>query len=255
MEGAKPTIWYILALGGEEMEQLNLLSSLETHHELLKSYEKELIELENKLKKRDLEKRIMAIEEKLEKAKIKRDEIRKSLKSRNNILVEYNYRIEEIEKTLYNGQTTDIKQLEYLSREKDRLKEILSNKETETLTLMDEMEFLEKEILEIEDFLQKYKEMIIKQKKKYKILEQKLKEKIEDEKKEILSIEDNINKALLEKYYAIRNSKGSGISVPQNGVCNRCYMIVPMILLDRLNKGEVVFCENCGRILCKETQI
>lgn len=233
------------------MEQLSLLNSLEIHHDLLKSYEKELNELEDKLKLKKLEKRIKVMEQKLEKAKIKREEKRKSLKSYNSLLEEYNYKIEEVERNLYNGKTTDIKQLEYLSREQGRLKEIVSNKETETLNLMNEIELIEREISEIEDFLQKYKETINNRRNKFKALEQKLREKIENEKREILSIEVNLSKELLDVYYEIRNTKGSGISIPQDGVCNKCYMIIPKILLDRLSKGEVVFCENCGRILCK----
>ena len=132
------------------------------------------------------------------------------------------------------------------------LKELVGNKETEILSLMDEMELIDKEILQIEEFLQKYKEKITIQRKKYRLLEQKIKNKIEEERQEILTIEDNMSKGLLEKYYTIKKIKGSGISIPQNGVCNRCYMVIPMMLLDRLNKGELVYCENCGRILCKQ---
>ncbi|NLV89328.1 MAG: hypothetical protein GX021_08210 [Tissierellia bacterium] len=234
------------------MVQLDLLSSLETHHDLLKSYEKELLELEDKLKLKELVKRIKVNEAKLEKIKLIRDETKKKLKSCNSMLAEYNYKIEEVDKNLYNGSTTDVKQLEYLSREKDRLKELVGNKETEILSLMDEMELIDKEILQIEEFLQKYKEKITIQRKKYRLLEQKIKNKIEEERQEILTIEDNMSKGLLEKYYTIKKIKGSGISIPQNGVCNRCYMVIPMMLLDRLNKGELVYCENCGRILCKQ---
>jgi predicted nucleic acid-binding Zn-ribbon protein len=169
------------------------------------------------------------------------------------MLIEYNYKIEEIDKSLYNGKTTDIKQLEYLSKEKERLMEIVSNRETELLDLMDELELIDKDIMQIEEFLQKYKDRIRKQRKKYSALEQKLKSKIEEEKQEIVSIEGNMNEILLEKYYSIKKNKGSGVSIPQNGVCNRCNMILPMILLDRLNKGEIVLCENCGRILCKQS--
>ncbi|NLK43275.1 MAG: hypothetical protein GX300_02645 [Tissierellia bacterium] len=235
------------------MEQLNLLSSLETHHDLLKSYEKELVELEEKLKLRELERRIRITEGQLEKIKIKREETKKDIKTCNNMLIEYNYKIEEIDKSLYNGKTTDIKQLEYLSKEKERLMEIVSNRETELLDLMDELELIDKDIMQIEEFLQKYKDRIRKQRKKYSALEQKLKSKIEEEKQEIVSIEGNMNEILLEKYYSIKKNKGSGVSIPQNGVCNRCNMILPMILLDRLNKGEIVLCENCGRILCKQS--
>jgi len=241
----------ILALGGEVMEQLSLLNSLETHNDLLKSYEKELTELEEKLKLKDLEKMIKVMEHKLEKARLKREEKKKSLRSCKIALDEYNYKIGEVEKNLYDGKTTDIKQLEYLSREQDRLKEMANNKETETLNLMNDIELIEKKISEIEESIRKYKDTLVKRKDKLKALEEKLKIKIDDEKKEISNIEGNISKDLLEKYYSIRKTKGSGISFAQNGVCNKCYMIIPKILLDRLNKGEIVFCEHCGRILCK----
>src|SRR5690606_34813472 len=96
--------------------------NLETHHDLLKSYENELLELRNKLKARELEKKVIYTEEKLEKLKTERDETKKYLKKCNDVLVEYNYKIEEVEKNLYSGKTTDIKQLEYLSQEKDNIK-------------------------------------------------------------------------------------------------------------------------------------
>lgn len=234
------------------MNQLNLLSKLEAHHDLLKSYEKELIELESKLKLKDLEKKIKVMEVKLERSKLKRDEARKNLKSYNSVLTEYNFKVEEIEKNLYDGKTTDIKQLEYLNKEKDRLKELVSHKETETLSLMDEIEDIEKEIMEIESFLKEYKIKLVKRRKKFKLFEQKLKEKIEEEKNEISSLENSLDKSLLEKYYSIKNIKGVGISIPQNGVCNRCFMAIATVSLDKLNKGELAFCDNCGRILCKQ---
>ncbi len=234
------------------MEQLDLLRNLEGHHNSLKLYQKELFNLKNNSMINKNEEKIILTEEKLKRLKSGQEKIKDRLKTSNTRLKDYNFKIEEVEKNLYKGQIIDLKQLEYLNDEKDKLKEIINDTETEILEFMDEVENIDKELLTMEKFLEEIKDKNIKLKKKYCDLEEKLKGEIQLKKDKILALENKIDENLLNKYNIIRKNKGTGIAEVKDRVCSGCNMLLPTVLVDRLNnQKEIIYCESCGRILCK----
>lgn len=234
------------------MEQLDLLWNLEEHHSSLKTYQKQLSDLKKDLNINKTEEKILNTEEKLLKLKSSQEMIKAKLKESNSRLKDYTYKISEVEKNLYNGEITDIKQLEYLSNEKDKLKEIISDTETEILEFMEEVEDIDKELLLMEKSLADIRDKNNKFKNKYKLLEENLKDKIQLEQNEIITFENKIDSNLLNKYNVIKKNKGTGIAEVKDSVCAGCNMLIPTILIDKLsNQKEIICCENCGRILCK----
>ncbi len=234
------------------MEQLDLLWNLELHHNSLNTYQKQLLRLKDDLMLKDTEKKLESTEIKLSRFKTNHDQIKFKLKESDRRLKDYNYKIEEVEKNLYNGETTDIKQLEYLSREKDRLKEIINDAEIEVLELMDEVEDTDKELGMMEVALHEMKEKNMSLKIKYKTIKKEMEDKIQFEEDEIIALEGKIDKDLLYKYYLIKKSKGTGIAKINSSVCSGCNMHIPTFLIDKLNNEDtIIYCESCGRILCK----
>lgn len=234
------------------MEQLDLLRNLEEHHNSLKLYQRELFNLKNDSMINKTREKILDTEGKLLKLKSSQDKIKNKLNQSNSRLKDYNFKIIEVEKSLYNGEIKDLKQLEYLSYEKDKLKEIISDTETEILEFMDEVENIDEELSAMGCSLEDIKEKNDKLKNKYSILEKELMDKIKLEENEILTLENKIDVKLLNRYSMIRKSKGTGIAEVKDSVCSGCNMLIAKVLLDRLdNQNEIICCESCGRILCK----
>ncbi len=235
------------------MEQLDLLRNLEEHHNSLKLYEKELFNLKNNLSANKTEEKIVDTEDKLILLRTSQEEIKKKLKSSNISLQDYILKIEEVEKDLYNGEIKDFRELEYLNDEKDKLKEIISDTETEILEFMVQVDIIEEELLMMEKSLYDIKDKNNKLKNKYRDLEENLKNKIRFEEDEIRTLESKIDVSILGKYNIIRKNKGTALVKIKNNICSGCNMLIPTILIDKLNKQEeIIYCESCGRILCKQ---
>ncbi|MDR7857137.1 C4-type zinc ribbon domain-containing protein [Tissierella sp.] len=234
------------------MEQLDLLWNLEIHHNSLEAYKKKLSNLQNSSSIMDTEKEIMDIDKRSDKIKLNQGEGKKRLIESNRMLKEYNYKIEEVEKNLYDGSTSNPKQLEYLSEEKDKLKEIINETEIGILEFMDDMESLDEEIIELDKRLKSMKDNNLQLKREYEILADDLKNNIQIEVVEIKSIEEKVDGVILNQYKAIRNNRGTGIVQVKGLVCGGCNMMIPTFLADKLNNNnEIIYCESCGRILYK----
>lgn len=234
------------------MEQLSCLWNLEVHHNSLRTYKKEFDSLEDESMIKNTETKLLEMEDKLTKLKSNQVSIKKKLGDAERKLKEYNFNIEEVEKALYNGQTKDIRQLEYLVHEKEKLKKIINDKELEILEFMEEIEDADIELSKIERSVKEIREKNIEIKKHYQNIKEGLIKKIQFEKDKIKKLEEEIDKVTLDKYAKIRRARGTGIVVVNNGTCSGCNMFIPTILIDRLNNSsEIIYCESCGRILCK----
>ena len=64
-----------------------------------------------------------------------------------------------------------------------------------------------------------------------------------------------IDKALLDRYNAIKQHSAPPIAVLMNGQCGGCYMSQPNVVLREVKEGaKIVCCDNCGRILCEPAE-
>lgn len=165
-------------------------------------------------------------------------------------LKELNYQLSEIEKDLYGGNITDLKQLDFMDKESKRLREEINYCELEILSLMEEVERIKKDIEDIEiqhgEMIKEFK----KHKLKTKNLEDRLIEEKNQEKEALKKITIKIKKEFLEVYYNIKNNKGSALAKINNNECSGCHMIISMYLMDKVkNEEELHLCEHCGRIL------
>lgn len=234
------------------MEQLDLLWNLEIHRNSLRTYKKELDNIENSPMIKDIEKKLVVMKDKLSKFRFNQESIKRKLREAECRLRDYVFKIQEIEEVLYNGQVNDLKQLEYLSCEKDKLKEIINKTETEILEFMEDVEDADNDLLNMEKSLVEINEKNLNIKEQYRKLEVDIINKIKLEEDDIKSLEDEIDEELLNKYYKIRKSKGTGIAKVNKSACGGCNMFLPMVLIDKLNNdNEIIYCESCGRILCK----
>ncbi len=111
------------------MSQLNLLCYLDDLYTVLLDYERQDKLLDETLLKNDKTINIINIEKNIHSLKNRHKNTKSKLKNAEQLLKEYNYIIDEIEEKLYSGKISDLKQLEYLSEEKDNIKEIINDTE------------------------------------------------------------------------------------------------------------------------------
>lgn len=234
------------------MEQIDLLWNLEIHHNSLKNYQNELSNVQKSLSIGETEKQVEDIEKRLDKIKSKQEDIKKRIIESNRRLKEDNFKIKEVEVNLYNGSTSNPKQLEYLSEEKDKLKSIINDTETEILELMEDMDSVDEELIDLSKKLGTMRDKNLELKRECKVLVDKLKYNIESEEVEIKSIEEKIDMVILNQYQTIRKNRGIGIAEVKGSACGGCNMMIPTLMIEKLNRNnEIIYCESCGRILYK----
>lgn len=232
------------------MEQLELLWELENHKIELEEIQKEFIIIKT-------EKRVISLEEKSKSLEIKTNHISDRLiqnnlllRENNNLLKEYNYNLNKKDEELYNGLITDLRQLDYLSSEKDKLKTMANNLETSILTLMDENEKMELESINIDRDLILISKEIDEFRNSNKGNLTKLENQIIKSENVIKTLEEKIDSSFLNRFNSIRKTRGNSIVAVKNHICSGCNMHIPTYLKNVLkHKSEVIYCESCSRIL------
>lgn len=232
------------------MEQLDLLWDLESQYSSLYTHQKQLVDLESNLNVKRANKKMLDTEKKLNSSKLKRENTKIKLVELEQMLKGYTYTIEELEKDLYDGHITDLRQLGYLSDEKDKLKKTINEVEVQILNLMDEVEKVDQEFLLIESSLKDIKDDNSKIKETTKEQTEEVEMKIENTESKIQLSEEKIDKTLLHRYTQIKKSRVTGIVGVKDFACPVCNIRIPTFAVDKLkNTKDIINCESCGRIL------
>lgn len=232
------------------MNQLELLWLLESQTTSVESITRSF----NKIKQNE---QINLLERKINNLKRRIDEINNSivrdrllLKENHNRLKEYNYTIENMRKELYSGTISDLRQLDYLNREKDKLKEAINLIETDILISLDETEKMELESIHTDTEIITLNREIEELKLNQFLIMKGLEDEMQKENLKLREIESEIDEKLLNRFTNLRNSRQTSVVPVKNNICTGCNMRVPTYLNNILkSKEEVIFCESCGRIL------
>ncbi|MCF6466547.1 zinc ribbon domain-containing protein [Clostridium sp. Cult2] len=232
------------------MGDIEGLWELQKHTNILKDVSKSIDEISNGSKIKALGVKLKGIEKKLIGLECKIEEKEKKLNKGNFILKEYDYKLHEIEKNLYEGSISDLKQLTFLNQEREYIKNKIEEKEMEILSQLEEMDKLKEEYILIKkDFnalRKEYREVI----KNHKSTIENLKIKKIDEKKKIEEISSKIDGNLLKKYKELAKTRGIAVVEVIDYRCSGCNMVLPAITIDKLkNNNTILYCENCDRML------
>lgn len=232
------------------MNKLERLWKLEEHNLSLDRYLKEIDSLNEELKEQVDEIEVKDIEKRIDILNNNASIMKESILKYENTLAQCEYNIETLDNKLYKENITDIKQLEYLSQEKDQMKEKLKTTETEMIAYMEEEEIIKKKLIENEALLDKLKNN---SKYEYNEIEKNLKsldEQIKKEEKLMSEITENLGDVLLSEYNKIRERKKRPIVIIKDNTCLGCNMMLPVYQLEDLKDGnKIINCESCGRIL------
>lgn len=230
---------------------LDKVLDLQNHYNKLEITEKELHKLHNNQELSKLERIYISDKKNLEKVMIIYKENEDVIRDSTLELKDYGVKLIKTEATIYNGEITDLKQLEHLNKEKAYLKGLIDSLENKIIDILEKNESLEVKIKE-------WQGEIINKEKMIKDLEKQTKKSISNLNKEI---EENINyidkcleeidPELLGQFLSIKEKKkSSGIATVVGGACSECNIMIRPAQIDRIKLGKQIFtCESCGRLL------
>lgn len=232
------------------MNKINKLIELQRSYEEIRRYNKILkdgshIYLLKKLKKE------------FEEDKAKFNEFNSRLEFIKKGLMDLSYKIssekhilQEHEMRLDRAEAKEHKLMEELLVKIEGIKSRIKKLEDESLVLMQEEENfeIEKEKLRIE---------LINIKSNFNIKKEEVnneialaQNKIDDLKKEVKALEEIIPDDLMKIYSELGRKYENVVAFLEGGMCSGCRMKVAAMTIDELHKSEeLVFCNNCGRIL------
>ena len=103
---------------------LEKILDLQIHYNQLESSKKELDKLEDDQEISKLERIYLSDKRNLERVLIAYKENEKNIRDNTRELENYRVKLNKTETTIYNGEITDLKQLEHLNKEKNYLTEL-----------------------------------------------------------------------------------------------------------------------------------
>jgi len=157
------------------------------------------------------------------------------------------------ERKLYSGEVRNIKELEQLQVKVDEIKAKISDHETRALEALEAIEGLEPEIRAAEEELARQKTLLEEKTRQQASAVGAIETELEKYPERREAITARIDPKLLENYeYTRRRRGGVAVAALEKGLCGACRVKVPSALAIQVRDGQLVKCENCGRILVLE---
>lgn len=232
------------------MLRLERVLDLQIHYNQLENAEKELHKLENNQEISKLERICLSDKRNLEILVTQYRENEKNIRNSSRELEDYQSKLNKTEATIYNGEITDLKQLEHLNKEKTYLIDLIDSLENKIIDFLEKNDNFEIKINDWENKITDKEKMIIELEKSLKKSLSNVKKDIEKQKLYIEECSKDIEPETLEKFLSIKKTKDSGIATVVDDVCSECNMMIRPAHVDRIRLGKNIYtCENCGRIL------
>ena len=197
-------------------------------------------------------------EENLKNSLVEKEELLKKttvdIETSENIIATSQEKINTLKDKLTDGSISTNKEYDAMMETIDYEKNLVSEKETELLTLMETKDALSKEIEEDKSNLDTLIQDLASKK---EALESKLSE-VSDEKssleEERNNIIKNIDDSILAQYQTIYEAR-NGVAVAEilDDSCGECGSFIPAQLVNEALAKQVVFCGNCGRFVYQST--
>jgi len=159
-----------------------------------------------------------------------------------------------LDQKLYGGSIKNSKELHGLQQETEYIKTQTSNKEEHLLTIMSQIDDVEKNISVRKEELANIEDKWQIKEKKLQAQQTQLEATIAQKKQtheELVAIIDHDN---LELYKILsKGRQGQAVAKLQRGKCSGCHIVVPVNQLQQARLGrDIIQCCNCERILCNE---
>jgi len=185
------------------------------------------------------------------------EEMKQALKKKNVTLKERDFEVQKavtqrkgFEKKLYGGESGNPKELAGWQSEIDALGKKQRTIEDEMLILMEEIEQFEEETKKRQESARIKKEEHKKSEEERDATVKALESEMENLKAKREKIIQTVDAPLLEKYIELQDHKdGVAIAKITKGICGGCFRNLSESQIKRVERRDLEFCGNCGRIL------
>ena len=236
MENLKEQIKLLVELQGLDTQIFRLEDELEAIPETIKRREEEFGEKSANLKK---------LEDDMKALLMKRKEKEGDLEAKEGTIKKYQQQLNQVKTN---------KEYTALQAEIGRVKADNSLVEEAILNLFDEIDAGNKNIAKEKEFLKSEEAKFNEEKKKFAAQTDRIKAELEGLKKQREGLSAKVDKIILKKYERIIKSKdGLAVVTIANDACQGCFRVMPPQVVNEIKmNNELVFCENCARILYLE---
>ena len=233
MENLKEQIKLLIELQGLDTHILRLEDELESIPETIKNKEEEFKEKSGNLKK---------LEDGLKALQLKRKEKEGDLEAKEVNIKKYQQQLNQVKTN---------KEYSALQEEIGRGKADNSLIEEAILNLFDQLDAENKNITKEKEFLKTEEARFSEEKKTLAAETERFKAELAGLKSQRETLATKVDKNILKKYDRIIKSKdGLAIVGIANDVCQGCFRTMPPQVINEVQmNSELVFCENCARIL------
>lgn len=157
-----------------------------------------------------------------------------------------------LEKRLYSGEITNLKEIEQAQKRIDQHKERQNTLEDEALRLMDEVEGLQGQVEARTAVWEEKQRAFQTEDRAFREKSAALRARLASLREERERVAGLVDPGLKQQYDYLRPKKGGiAIAAVRGGVCGACRVTLSIVLANRVKKGDELYrCENCGRLLC-----
>lgn len=224
------------------------LLAYQTADAKLREIEKTLGASEDRKKAVSAKKYLEGVEESVNKLDARSSELVAAFEKANQTQLKLKEQENELVSAL--NELEDEKGADYLNKKAEELIAKIKAIESETTKILEEMQEIVKEYSSIKVKTKKAQVQYAESAAKYN----ELKESVKDEKatvdKELSALAKDVDPELLKRYLNKRADKMYPIVYEIRGnVCGACNMELHAAALGKLKKGEVIDCDQCGRML------
>jgi predicted nucleic acid-binding Zn-ribbon protein len=211
--------------------------------------QQELNEVQNQLSDN---KAMLVAESRIASQKEQLEDAKKKQKSSEWELEDLQEKIKQIDGKLYSGKTKDPKELINLEKEATHIRSQIKTKEDTLLGLMGEVEEIEaalkvsaREIERMKQEWEQKQETLRPRKSEIETILAGLKE-------DRNGLAQQIDSEAYNTYERIRLAMGQAVVKVERGRCLGCHIAVPTSQWQKARAGDLIQCNNCGRILYLE---
>ncbi len=214
----------------------------------LKDIEKVLSGSEERKKAVNAKKYLEGVEDNVNKLDVRAAELTTAYEALNDDLNKLKEQSQEISDGV--AQAEDEKEASFLIKKADELMSKIKTYSANIAKLYEELQTVIKEYSKIKATTKAAQEQYNENAKKYAELKDSYKTEKENVEKELDSLKSKVDPALMERYLKKRNNKIYPVLYAVRGnVCGACNMELPMSEMNKLKNGEVIDCDQCGRMI------
>jgi predicted nucleic acid-binding Zn-ribbon protein len=215
----------------------------------LQKKQQELNEVENQLSDNTA---LVIAESKVASQKEQLEDAKKKQKSSEWELEDLQEKIRQIESKLYSGTTKDPKELVNLEKEVKGLKSQIRTKEDTLLGLMSQVEETEAKVKTTYEELERLKREWEQRQETFRPRKSEIETVLAKLRGDRNGLAQQIDSEAFNIYERIRLTRGQAVVKVERGRCLGCHITVPTSQWQKAKAGDLIQCNNCGRILYLE---